>query len=226
MKKLPILTTAAGLIAAALHFAITRFAVDHKHLLVPTHPLCILLWVLIAAVVLWITLTVVKSPKLLSAGYPSGLTSAVGAIALALGIGLTVYFGRFASGRLTLLRNIVGILSVPALVWIAICRRKGNQPYFLLHAVVCLFFTLHTISRYQTWSSQSQILNYFFPMASCVLPALFAYYKTASGVDMGSFRKEILSGLLGIFFCLGAIPLSQDPFLCLTTVLWLLLNLR
>ena len=227
MKKLPIFTAMAGLAACALHLAALRFALDRKALLVPGHPLCVLLWVLTAAAALKTLLSVFRldgSPRYADNFSPS-LPAAAGTVALALGIGVTVFFGRFASGRLDVIRNVTGILSIPALAWTAICRREGRQPHFLLCCPACLFLILHTVSRYQLWCSQSQLLNYFFPMLGCVLLTLFSYQQTAFSAGMGKRRSQLLCGLWGAFFCFGAAALGRDAALYVTGGIWMITNL-
>jgi len=227
MKKRPIITAAAGLAAGLLHLAAFRFAVDHKALLIPTHPLCILLWVLTAAVTVKTILSVLKpdGSARYAAKFSPCLSAAAGTILLALGIGITVFSCRFSFGFLDRIRNIAGILSIPALSWAAICRREGKQPFFLLYGLVCVFLTLHTVSRYQSWSSQSQILYYFFPMLGCVLLTLFSYYQTAFAVGLGKRRSQLFCGLLGAFICFGAMALGTDVPLYLTGGIWMLTDL-
>lgn len=227
MKKLPIFTAAAGLAACLLHLVLFRFAADQKALLIPTHPLCILLWVLTAGVCLKILLRIrnVQGSALYSHNFSASLSAASGTVGLALGIGITVFLSRFSFSRLELIRNIAGILSIPALSWAAIRRREGKEPFFLLYGLVCAFLILHTVSRYQGWSSQNQMLKYFFPMLGCVLLTLFSYHQTAFAVGLGKRRSQLFCGLLGAFFCFGAMALGTDVPLYLTGGIWMLTDL-
>ena len=114
---------------------------------------------------------------------------------------------------------------MPAVVWAGLCRWKGKQPFFLLHGIVCLYLTLYSISHYQTWSSQPQMQDWFFSMAGIVCLVLFSYYQTAFPVGLGKRRLQLLVGLLGGFFCIGAIAGSEDFLLYLGGALWMLTNL-
>ena len=94
-----------------------------------------------------------------------------------------------------------------------------------LHGIVCLYLTLYSISHYQTWSSQPQMQDWFFSMAGIVCLVLFSYYQTAFPVGLGKRRLQLLVGLLGGFFCIGAIAGSEDTLMYLGGALWMLTNL-
>lgn len=227
MKKLPLLTALSGFAAGILHLVGAGLAADQKGLPITNHPVYILLWILTAVVILKIALTVLKPEGACRHGYSASpsMAAAAGTVAMAIGIGITVFSGRFLTGRLDLIRNILGIISIPALAWAAICRQSGRQPHFLLHGIPCLFLMLHIILRYQTWSHQSQLLNYCFPMLGCLLLCLFAYQQTAFSVELGSCPARLFTGLAGTFFCFGALGLKQDALLYLAGGLWMLTDL-
>lgn len=225
--RLPILAGLLGLLACALRLAISRWAVDTKGLLIAGHPLSIALWLITVAAVLLIVLQVRKldgSPRY-SDNFGPDLLSAAGCILLAVGIFLTILGARFDTLPLEILRNLAGAVSILALTWVGICRRDGKMPFFLYYGLVCLYLTLHIVSRYQSWSGQPQLMGYFFPMTGSLLLALFAYQQTAFSVGLGKRRMQLAIGLLGGFFCFGAMALGRDVLLYLTGGFWMLTGL-
>lgn len=224
---LPVLSAGAGLTALILGLLLALAGRDEKGLLVPTHPLALLLWLLTAAaaaVILFQVRTAGKSRRY-SSNFPPSNAAATGCFVMAAGIALTLILTRAEGLRMGLPRAVAGLLAVPALVRTGLCRRSGKRPFFLLPAVVCLFLTLHTVSRYQSWSSQPQLLNFFFPMMSCILMMVFSYSHTAFPVGLGSRRVLLASGLLGGFFALTAVSGLQDLFLHAAAAVWMLTNL-
>jgi len=224
-KYLPHALAGLGAAAALLRLALLRFGVDSKGLLIPGHILDILSWIVTAAAVILVVLSVRKLDG--SAVYPDNFApsspAAIGCTALAGGIASMVSLDAFM--RLEVIRNYLGLLAIPALLWLGICRIQGKKPFFLFHAVVCLYLTLHIVSHYQAWCSRPLLQNYFFPMAGSIGLALFAYYQTAFAVEMGSRRMQLGVGLLGAFACLAAAAGGEDTGLYLSGAIWMLTNL-
>lgn len=224
---LPALSAGLGLSGLILRILLTLVGRDEKGLLVPAHPAALLLWALTAAVVIVLLLQVLrtKNAKRYSDCFCDCPIAAIGCFAMAAGILLTAVLSHSEELRLGLPRTVSALLAVPALIWAGLCRRKGLRPNFLVYAAVWLFLTLHTIGRYQSWSSQPQILNFFFPMMGCLLMMLFAYCHAAFLVRLGNRRLLMAAGLLGGFFCLTAIAGLKDIALYACGAVWLLTNL-
>lgn len=224
---LPALSACAGLSGLILRILLTLVGRDEKGLLVPTHPVALLLWLLTAAAVIGTVLQALRTKNTTRCGecFPPCPIAAMGCFVMAAGILLTLILSRSGELQLGLPRTVSTFLAVPALIWAGLCRRKGLRPNFLAYAAVWLYLTLHTIGRYQSWSSQPQILNFFFPMMGCLLMMLFAYCQTAFLVGLGSCRLLMGAGLLGGFFCLTAISGLKDMALYACGAVWLLTNL-
>lgn len=225
--RLPIATAVLGAAACILRFCLFAFGTDEKGLLIPGHPLAILLWGLSAAAAVFVALRVRKKTGKFrySENFPVSKAAAAGCFVLAAGLFLTVMANRHAYATLEFIRNIACLLAVPALAAVAVCRKLGKRPLFGFHALICLALTLHTVSYYRTWSSHPQLMESFFPMMGCLLLMLFAYYQTAFDVNMGSRRMQLGTGLLAAFFCFAAIPGSGTALLYLTGGIWALTNL-
>lgn len=225
--RLPIVTAVLGAAGCILRFCLFAFGTDEKGLLIPGHPLAILLWLLFAGAAVFVVARVRNQTGNYpyDRNFPVSNAAAAGCFALAAGLFLTVMANRHAYAVLDFIRNIACLLAVPALAAVAVCRKLGNKPAFGFHAVICLALTLHTVSHYRSWSSHPQLMDSFFPMAGCLLLMLFAYYQTAFDVHMGSRRMQLGTGLLAAFCCFAAIPGSDTVLLYLTGGIWALTNL-
>jgi len=191
------------------------------------YPLDILVWVVTAAAVVLSLVSVWKLDG--SSRYGDNFTAstpaAMGCFALAGGIAASVITDWDAWTRLELIRNFCGLLAIPAILWVGLCRRQGKRPFFLFHAVVCLYLTLYSVSHYQLWSSRPQLQDWFFSMAGAVLLTLFAYYQTAFDASMGKRRMQLATGLLAAFFCIAAAAAGEDMLLYIGGAVWTLTNL-
>ena len=224
---LPGLMACLGIVAQVLRIILYLFCQDARGLLPGSHILNILVWAITGfAAVLTVLLVwgLDGSLKYADNFSPSG-TAAMGDFVLALGICATVFFSWDSYGKLDQLRSIAGVLAVPSLLWIGICRKQGKRPSFLFHALVCLYLTFHAVSHYQTWSSRPQLQDYIFNLSACILLTLFAYYQTAFDVGLGKRRMQLGTGLLGAFACLAAIAGGEDILLYLSGAVWTLTNL-
>lgn len=226
-KNLPCLAAGMGTLALLGRMALFLLGRDEKGLLIPGHPLDILVWALTAAAVILITMTVLglDGSGTYRNNFAPSTAAAMGCFVLAGGITVAVVTGWSIPTRLELIRNICGLLAIPALVVLGLNRWKGTSPFFLLHFTVCLYLTLYSVSHYQLWSGRPQLQHWFFPMAGSLLLTLFAYYQTAFDVSMGSRRKQLLTGLLASFFCLAAMAGGADVLLYLGGAVWTLTNL-
>lgn len=226
-KKLPVFAAEAGLVVLILRLGLFLLGRDEKNLLIPGHPLDLLIWIFSAAAAAVILLRVRKldGSSRYAANFAPSTAAAIGTFALAGGIAVSVILGGSSGLRMDLLCRICGILAVPSIVWAGLCRWKGTKPLFLFHAVVCLYLTLYAITHYQTWSSRPQIQNWFFDLAGIVCLTLFSYYQTAFHVGLGRRRMHLLTGLLSGVFCLAAIAGGEDILLYIGGSIWALTNL-
>lgn len=226
-SPLPMLTALLGITALTARFGLYALGTDHKGLLIPGHPLTILLWALTAAAVAAAVLLTRKQNlrRRYSRNFPPSAGASAGCLLFAAGILLLVVVNRNVSFRTDLVCNILGLLSVPALTAVSICRARGKRPHFVFHGVICLFLAIYILSRYPTWSVRPQLQDSFFPLMGIVLLLLFAYCQTALDVNLGSRRMQIVCGTLAAFCCLAAVPFCTDRLLYLCGSVWALTNL-
>lgn len=224
---LPILTAGLGFAALILRLALFLLGNDEKGLLIPGHPLDILVWAVTAAASILILFRVwrLDGSQNYEHNFAPSAPAVIGAFALAGGIAVAVTFGWNPWKRLELIRDLCGLLAIPALAAAVLRRYWGKQPLFLLHGLVCLYLILYSVSHYQSWSSRPQLQDWFFSMAACLLLTLFAYYQTAFDVGMGNRRMQLGTGLLAAFFCIAAMAGGEDVPLHLGGALWTLTNL-
>ncbi len=233
MKKrmhstVPILTLGLGAAGLCLRWALNQIAIDSRGLLVNEHPLAICLWALTAAVITWTALSVRKldGSGVYEDNFSPSFLAAAGHVAGASGILATVLTVEpMLPGMLGKLWIFSGILAAPCLIAAGACRMFGRKPFFLLHMIPCLFFVFHVINHYQPWSSEPQLLNYFFPLLGSMGLALFCFYSSAFAVDLPRRRMQLFMGLSAAFLCLTALPGSDCPWLYLGGALFAAANL-
>lgn len=225
---LPYLTVSLGGVALVLRRVLYTVAVDEKNLLAAGHPLEILLWLVTAAAAVLVIGSVwkLKGSNLYEDNFGASLPAQAGCFAAALGILLTVLFsGSRLMDSLKPAWKVLGILSAPALVAAGLCRKAGKQPFFLLHLVPCVFFAVHMLGHYQTWSNNPQLQDYVFSLLGGIALALFAYYQAAFDVGVGKRRMQLFTGLMGVFFCCVALSGSDYPLLYLGGGAWAITDL-
>lgn len=227
IRHLPNMAAGLGAAAFLLRIALKLLGLDEKGLLIPSHPLNLLVWAVTAAALVLLGAAVwpLDGSKKYEHNFAPSAAAAIGCFALAGGATVSVLTGWNVWTRLELVRNLCGLLSIPALVWLGLCRWQGKRPFFAFHALVCLYLTLYAVSHYQAWSSRPQLQDYFFPMLASVLLCLFAYHQTAFDVSMGKRRMQLFTGLLACFFCMAAAAGGEDLMLYAGGAVWTLTGL-
>ena len=226
-KHLPLLCAGLGILTAVLRLVQASFGTDHKGLLILWHPLDLLVWAVTAATVILVVFTVRKldGSNLYTDNFGPATPAAIGCTALMGGIAAVVSVAPNIFIRLEVIRMYLGMLALPALLWVGVCRIQGKRPFFLFHGAVCLYLVIHTVSHYQSWCARPLMQSFFFPMAASIFLTLFAYYQTAFDVELGNRRMQLGTGLLGTFFCLTAAAGGEDLMLYLGGAIWMLTNL-
>lgn len=226
-KNLPLWAAGTGVLAMVLRMGLFAFGTDEKGLLNNAHLFSLLVWAVTAFSVVFACLSSSRldGSRKYSDNFSPSTAAAIGAFALAGGIAVSVITGWNPWMRLDLIRGILGLLAIPALILIGLLRWQGKRPFFLLHALVCVYLTLFAVSHYQLWCSRPQIQDWFFSMTASLLLILFAYYQTAFDVGMGKRRMQLATGLLAAFFCLAALAGGEDLALYLSGAVWTLTNL-
>lgn len=226
-EKLPVQVMGLGLLGLILRRVLYAVAVDDKNLLLRGHPLEIALWLITAAVVVLVLSAVRKQAGsgCYEDSFGASRMGALGTAMLAVGIFVTVLKDGLAVSGLEQIRDLLGIVSGMAMVVVACYRWKGQKPFFLLYALVCVFFAIHMVSSYQTWSSNPQIQDYIFTLFACVGLMLFSYQQAAFAVDAGKRRILLGVGLLAAYACFVSLSGTNNWILYFTGGNWIILDL-
>lgn len=225
---LKLFALSAGLLGLLLRLVLYTTGMDDKGLLVAGHWAGTAEWVLTGLV-----LAAVFGLTRLFQGfgasrydYPTSSFAGLGCIALAAALMLS-NLREIASppdSTMTLVRWILGFLSVISLICIFICRITGNKPFFLFHGILCVYFAIRMVSQYQQWSSDPQIQDYAFCLCAYVALMLTSYQLAAFDADMGSHRALWLMGLVAVYLCCLGLQCNADAPLLLAAGFWALTN--
>ena len=226
-SNLKYLVPAAGLVGLALRAMLYRTALGSDGLLQRNHPLALILWGLTAAVMvtLWLISRKIQGPEQYQDCYRTSIPGALGCLAAAIGIFLTVLNYSPTSDRLTFLCTILGYASAGVLLVLGFCRFSGFIPNFPLPTVLCLYLCLRMILQYQSWSADPQMQNYCFQLLGNVCLMLAAYHHSAFHVEMGNHKQLWFFSLAGVYFCALSLAGPEHWLFYLTTGLWALTNL-
>ena len=227
-KMLPVMMWIWGIVALVLRKTLYATAVDIKGLLQRGQPVEMALIVLSAGVLIWIVLAVRKQKG--SGDYEdysvARIPGAIGNLAAGAGILATVLLTESGMGNyLEILWRFLGLTAPACLVLAGIARLLGKKPFFLLHVVVCLFFVLHIVIRYQVWSSCPQMQDYLFALLGVMTLMFYGFYTAALEAGCGNYRMMRGMGLAAIYLCMVELARSSCPWLYLGGILWVLADL-
>lgn len=209
-----------GLILRALLYAT---AADEEGLLTRNHPLAIALWVLTAVTLLgcYVLTRKITGPDAWEDCFQASTPAGIGCLLAAAGILIaTVSELGTTMDTVALLVLILGFVSVAALALAGFSRLTGGKTFFLLYAVLCLYFALRMVGQYRSWSSDPQLLDYCFQMLACVALMLTAYHHAAFGAEMGSHRSLWFFSLAAVYLCCLSLSGPGDRLFCLGTGIW------
>ena len=224
-RKLAVMVLLFGIAALSMRKALYATAVDVKGLLLRGQPLGIALVALTLGALIWIVLAVWQQENVVNC--ESGrLLPAVGELAAGAGIFLTVRTGNMiVGGSLADAWYWLGLAASVCLLLAALAWLFGKKPFFLLHVVVCLFFAVHIVTRYQLWSANPQLQDYVFALLGAMALLFFGFYTAAREADCGNERMRTGMGLSAIYLCLAELARSACPALYLGGTVWVLTQL-
>ena len=202
--------------------------IDGRGLLEEGHWAHLAVWILtaVAAAALLLSGRSIAGPEQYADCHPVSFAAAMGAFAAVVGIGVTTVreFSEFTS-TIRLVVWVLGLCSAIAMGCIGVCRLTGTKPNFLLHTVVCIYFALRMVSRYQLWSSDPQLQDYCFYLSAYVSLMLTAYHHAAFDADMGKHRPLWLFSLASVYLCCLSLEGNRDTLLLLCCGAWAFTNL-
>ncbi len=229
LKKIslpPWLALVLGVPAMVSMAVLCRTGLDANRLFDHSHPAVLLLWLLTGALILLVVLAVrpltgkLRYSRLFPAS-SDGALGLIGATAAVAWSGLTIIWGE-VSGLETAV-GILGLVSALALGYLTWCRYTGQPHSILAWALVTFYLLLRLLVSYRTWSSQTDLLHFFFPLLASVTMALAFYHRGAFILGMGSRRMYLGCTQICAFCSLVTLGASFDIFYA-GAVLWSLLD--
>lgn len=214
-KLLPWLAPVLGGLGMAAMWAVYALGTDDRGLVVPFHFSVIAVWCLTA--VMAGSLIFLLHGMEDTAGYrrlfPDSRLAAAGTLCAAIGILATVVESLTAMDEpVRILSGLLKIVAGLALIYLARCRWKNLRGSFLAWAAVTAYMLLRIMFEYRSWSTQPELMRYFFPLLASVCMVLAMYHRTAFAIKMGSRKQFLFFTQFGAFCCLLALPGTPAPF--------------
>ena len=224
---IPAVAAVCGGIGLVLRLELYLSAMDEKGLLIPGHPLEILLLGLTAAVMVFLVVALwpLFGSLRYSDNFPASRTAAIGAAVGAAGMLLGVLLTKTQPDPLFPIWKTMGLIGAVCLLLTGKARLEGKQPNFLLHGAVSVFWLVHLVYHYRGWSINPQLQDYLFSLFASVGFLMFSYYQTAFDVNSGKRRNMMAVGLGSTYFGLVALSGCETPLLYGGCAVWALTNL-
>ena len=221
-ELLPLIFLGLSVAGALARWMLYLTAVDEKGLLIRGHFWQCLLWILCAAaVVAVLPLLKQKGSNLYAHNFGPSNSAALGSVFMAVAVLLTVLEGNtMPRSTLVLLWYGSGFLSVAALIHCAFSLKNGTPPFVANYGVLCLFFAMHMVSRYQPWSGVPQAQNWIFSLLGAIGLTLCGYQRSAFCTGSGHRRAYLITHLLTLFCCCAALPHTDYFWLYLGGIVW------
>ena len=221
---LPFVAVGAGLTAGLLRWLLFAFCRDNKGLLISGH---FLFWVLGLVTVAAMAYFGYRAWRLRRGNqygfnFPASQIGAWGALAAAVGFGITGLVEAFSAPDLMAAINaLLKISCVAVFVVVYFCRKGGGRPSSYAYMVVCLSLMLDLVCLYRRWSAVAQTQLYGFALLASVFLMLFAYESAAFCLRQGNRRRYTFFQSAAMFFCLASLPYGDRPLFYLALILWL-----
>lgn len=234
-KTIPVLVVLSSLLGALFRLLTRGNGMDAGGLFEPRPLAWCLLWLLTAATAVMILYAVRKlsNPGTYRENYPKSATAFVCSLPAAVCI-LVSGVNQFRLGLSPMLAKpetisvVVGLLGMVAgacLIVSGLNRLLEKKPFFLLNAIVCLYFALRLFNQCRGWSNQPQMGIVIFPFLASLVIMLSAYHRTCFDVEMGKRRVFLFWSLMGVYLSVVAMLSFEEPLLYGSCALWLLTDL-
>lgn len=227
-KYLPIAVSIASVLGLLLRLWTMGAGPDEEGLYAPQVFAWVLLWIVTFATLTIIVLmsSRLKNPGRYSDNFPKSMIGAAGCAAAAFGV-LYTSLGALSDSidLLAALTSVFGVLSGIALMLTAVARFQGKKPSFVLHIIPCLFLALRIFDRCKHWSNLTQTGTFLFQFLASTCVMLAVYQLCCFDVNLGKRRSSLLWSLSGVYFCVLALPMGEEPLFYAGMALWLITNL-
>ena len=228
ITALSLIAAGCGGIALGLRQMLYATGLDGRDLLLRNHPLDLACWGMTAvlALVLLLALRKTEWSGEYADAFPASLPGAVGTIA-AMGGSISLAFQAMEaiSDKMTLLWTILAFAAAVCFAVTAGYRLRGKQPTIVFHGIICLFFCIHMICQYRTWSSNPQVADYEFALLACVMLALTALQRVIFDAGLGKPRSFLFTSVMAVFFCFASLIGPEYKVFYLYGGVWAFANL-
>lgn len=203
----------AGLLGMVLRCILYRIGFDEKGILPASHPLNVasLLLAGASAVYLWLQvrrLTPEAHALGLAEGHPLHYLLHLAAAGCMAAHAFTL---RVSMGSLLSTVRLLLTLGSAFCMVMAVCLPRRSTAVSLLgRGVICVCFALDMLCRYQGWSGNPQLPDYFLHVFACVFLALFTYQDMACDAGLGRNRTRSFCALTAMVLCVMCIS-GPDP---------------
>ena len=212
-----------GTLGACLRLLMYRIGFDEKNILSASHPLhlfCLGMTAMLAVYLLLHTSRLKGSsdPNLnfpRSGPRQMGLFSA-GCLMTLHALTLT----EETSSLLALCRMLLAFGSAGGMVLCALFPGKLRRVHIVCRGMICLFFALDMLARYQVWSGNPQLPDYVFQVLACVTLCLCSYHRLAFDTGLGKRRTLLFTSLMAIYLNLLCAAGPETPIFYLGGALW------
>lgn len=120
----------------------------------------------------------------------------------------------------SVIQRVMAIAAVVCMVFTGYCRYVRMRPVFWIHGLLCVYFLVSLITKYQTWSGDPQLHEYGFQMLACVMLMLYTCHRAACDGNMIARRRMVFAGMAACFFCIVALSDSSAPGYYAGSALW------
>ncbi len=218
LRILPLLL---GIVGLALYMLLLATGRDERRLLIPWHwagvVLCILSLIVLAGLPF---LTGSLEKMRYSTMFPASVFGAVGCWLAGVGLGYTAVREVISAGDiLALVAGIFGILAAICMILTGFSRLKGKIPSYLLYAVLAVYFMLHLVSQYRSWSAEPQLLRYLFSLLASVCLVFTAYLSASLAGGQNARRWFVVCNRAALFFCCVSLA-GEMPLFYLSMAIW------
>lgn len=222
-KKLPLAVLLLSILGFALRMGLYAYGVDEKGLIVKNHSMELALTAVTVLTAALIALAVRKleGSEAYGDNFHASFPGALGHILAAAGVALTVLLNEAPMvGTVGQLWRMLGLVSVPMLVWAGFSRTQGKRPFVLTHVVPCVFFAFHLVCHYQVWCSDPQLQNYGAAFLGTIALMLMSYHLAAFDAGCGHRRMLLALGLLAMYLCIVTMASTTYLYLYLGGAVW------
>lgn len=223
-SDLPFVSLCSGLLTLIVRLWLMIMGTDEQGLL-PTGSLPdVLSWMLVAITVglLIAGVSQLQGTVQYSRSARKSLFAAVSMVVVAICFCLTSMLDLFSEpDTVSLVSAWMGFLAAAALLLLAWGRFKGVAFNMVFHGLVCVYLMLHLVSHYRLWSSSPHLQSYGFELLAIVFVMLACYHRAAADAGHGDRRAYAFFSLAALFFCIAAIPSTDNIAFFLGCAVWM-----